>query len=384
MNKKIMWLLVFYLILLQPIKAQTTYIHSLQLLSTDFYDKAYDVWVEDDIAYVTYGIDGLRLFNISDPKDPQFLSHTKESEAIIGSNHETGYAHQLYVKDRIVYIGDGASGLTILNCTNPERPKEIIHYVGGYSWDVEIRGDIAFTVNGFNNLANPGFMILNISDPANPVELSNTQTDIDFTDVEIIDNYAFIVATRGEMRLLDISNYSKPVLLDTFEGAYGPSESYGVDVELFDNKAYLSFWYGGLKVIDYSDPFNITEVAQFAEREITEYTYFTIKNETIFLATMSSGIVMLNATDPELGIIGWYADEGEAYGINTDGRYIYLADELEGFKILEIIPFEEDLPNNVIPNQFDYYSLVYYAIPVIILVVYTIRKLRNRKQNLSR
>ncbi|MFW9975432.1 MAG: hypothetical protein ACFFDQ_09225, partial [Candidatus Thorarchaeota archaeon] len=73
---------------------------------------AYDVWIDtdDDIAYVTCGYSGVKVFGISDPREP--------TEVVNIPSSSNGYAHQFDMRDNLMYIGDGQGGLKIIDFEN--------------------------------------------------------------------------------------------------------------------------------------------------------------------------------------------------------------------------------------------------------------------------
>ncbi|MFX0051870.1 MAG: LVIVD repeat-containing protein [Candidatus Hodarchaeota archaeon] len=326
----------------------------------------YDLWVNEDqdIAYVTCGYFGLRIFDVSSPSNPIELSHVAETTAVINTGHATGYAHQLLYDNEIVYVGDGAAGLTIINCSDLTNPYIITHYTGGYAWDIQIINNIAFVASGFNTLGNPGVMILNITDPANPILLYNYQTSSDVNDVEIAGNRGYLASNSG-FKILDISNSSNPIALGEYEG---PSNSYAIDVEISGNLAYLSLWKEGLKILDISNPADITIVSEFKGNEISEYTYFHLNEEYVYLATMANGVLILDVSDPNFPTeVSRYNDTGKAYGIFVRNDIIYVADQAEGLKILkmETLPSETDTATT---SSFHVY------LSVLVLIIIVIRK----------
>jgi hypothetical protein len=79
-----------------------------------FYDTggcAWGVYVQDTIAYVADGSDGLRLINVSDPINP----------TEIGSYDTGDYAYGLYVKYTIAYVADGSDGLRLINVSSSHK-----------------------------------------------------------------------------------------------------------------------------------------------------------------------------------------------------------------------------------------------------------------------
>jgi hypothetical protein len=121
------YILIFFIIpiLSMNVGAVDSTISLVKISETETGGDAFDVWVDEtlDIAYVTSGYAGFRIFDIADLSAPILLSHVPESPALISTGHSTGFAHQLFVKDRIAYIGDGPSGLTIINCSDPNNPN---------------------------------------------------------------------------------------------------------------------------------------------------------------------------------------------------------------------------------------------------------------------
>lgn len=322
---------------------------------TDTGGDAYDVWVDEnfELAYVTCGYGGLRIFDISNPERPVLLSHVPESDPLISTGHNSGYAHQLYVFGNIVYIGDGPSGLTIIDSSDPTNPIVLTHYVGGYTWDVSVKDDLAYIVNGWNNQGNPGFMILNISDPSNPIELSNSLTTGDTTDLEVVGNRAYLIKNMAGMTILDISNYSNPKVI----GQYSSSlDLYPLDVEISENLAFVNYWKHGLIMLDITDPTDIIILSEFTE--VDDSTFLSVNDGLVYLAAMTDGVVVFNLTNPNFPVVGKYTDTGKAYGIFAMDKYVFVADQDEGLKILEIATPKSDVSSSPINMGNIVFSLI--------------------------
>ena len=224
------------------------------------------------------------------------------------------------MKNDIIYVGDGPGGLTVINSSDPSNPYVLTHFLGGYTWDIQIADNVAFIVNGWNNLGNPGFMILNVSNPSTPTIINNFPTDFDVTDLEVVGNQAFLVCGDSSLTILDISNYTNPVILGKY---LGPSGSFTIDVEISGNLAFLSFWKNGLKVLDISDPKNITVKGEFTRSNGGESIFLDLNGDYVFLTTMADGVVVLDVSNPENPIeVGGYSDSGKAYGIFVRNNYL--------------------------------------------------------------
>ena len=300
----------------------------------------YDVWVDEtcELAYVTCGYFGFRIFNVSNPSDPILLSHLPESPAIIETGHATGFSHQMFVEDSIVYIGDGAAGLKIINCSNPSDPYVITSVTEGYAWDMEMVGSTALIANGFRGKGNPGVLIVNMSIPQNPFVIFNYTTSSDIPDIEVVGSNALVVNSEVGLLILDIGNYSSPEAIGQYTG---PTNSYTGDVEIWGDLAFLIFWEYGLRILDSTDPEDIEEIGEFSEPYLTSITLD--KNSNLgYLASYDDGLIVLNLTDPSSPQeIGRYQDSGKVYRSFIRDDLIFLADQ-EGFKILQMEFSQQD------------------------------------------
>ena len=92
--------------------------------SADYEDnigKKYTIGVQDLEIYNNYallacGEDGIKIFNIRDPKKPFYVTSVKTG----------GFASSIFVKSNYAYVADGENGFFILDIRNPNNP--IISY----------------------------------------------------------------------------------------------------------------------------------------------------------------------------------------------------------------------------------------------------------------
>ena len=92
--------------------------------SADYEDnigKKYTIGVQDLEIYNNYallacGEDGIKIFNIRDPKKPFYVTSVKTG----------GFASSIFVKSNYAYVADGENGFFVLDIRNPNNP--IISY----------------------------------------------------------------------------------------------------------------------------------------------------------------------------------------------------------------------------------------------------------------
>ncbi|MHA2246977.1 MAG: LVIVD repeat-containing protein [Candidatus Hodarchaeales archaeon] len=308
---------------------------------------AYDLWVDENkaLAYITCGYYGFLIFDVSDVSNPIRLSHVAEDPAIINTGHLTGYAHQFFINDDIVFIGDGATGLTIINCSDPTNPYIVTHYTGGYAWDIQIVEDIAYMAKGFMR-RNPGIEVLNVSNLSNPVLIKSIDTQGDINDLCIQGNHLFLVSWEEGLLIYDITNKSDPMLVDQYKAQNNDEFEY---IEVVNDVAYLVNWEQGLKIFNVADLSNISIIGNY--NDTGECFSLSVYDKLGLLAT-TEGLKILNMTDStNLFEIGIYYENGRVNRALLINSHIYVADQDNGLIILKME--ESKSSKRIIGNNCD-------------------------------
>jgi hypothetical protein len=145
----------------------------------------------------------------------------------------------------LAYVADGLGGLRILDVSNPAIPVELgALYTPGEALDVAVVGDLAYVADGLG-----GLRILDVSTPAFPAELGALDTPGYAFDVEVVGDLAYVADGRSGLRILDVSNPAFPVELGALDT---PDVAWGVAV--VGDLAYVADGYSGLRIVDVSNP----------------------------------------------------------------------------------------------------------------------------------
>ena len=159
---------------------------------------------------------------------------------------------------------------------------ELVGQIGGATYALAVQGNYAYVGVG------PRLIILDVSDPANPTMVG--QTDVlpgVVEDMVILENYAYI-ACRNGLCIIDISDPTHPS-----EISFLPLPGFAIDLAIAGNYAYVADGAAGLYIV------NITSL-----------------------------------TSP--ATIGFYDTPGEARGVAVWENYVYVADGREGLRILDV------------------------------------------------
>ncbi|MEC4819754.1 MAG: DUF4347 domain-containing protein, partial [Scytonema sp. PMC 1069.18] len=207
--------------------------------------RAYDVYVKENIAYVTSYKPGesadsydqeLQIVDISDRSNPVF----------IGSYNLDGYGLGVTVNDKYAYVAARDAGLQILDISNSANPV----LVGSYNneikdaKDVAIQDKYAYVTDGSN-----GLRIIDVSDPTNPILQATYATSTYASNIAVEGKYAYVTDYTSGLRILDISDPTTPNLVDTYADTSNPN--YAADgVAVKGRYVYVAYGDKGLQILE--------------------------------------------------------------------------------------------------------------------------------------
>ncbi len=209
--------------------------------------RAWDVFVKEGFAYVTNDVGTfdnqhfrLEVIDIGNPQNP----------VIIGSTGANGFPEDIHVMDNYAYVAWHAStldgGLKIFDISSPQSPLFLSSInTGSMSlMGVSVNGSYAYVANGWNSLE-----VFDISDPQNPISVSSIDI-IAPTAVHVEDGYAYVAGSES-FEILDVSNPQNPIIVGSIEISL---LSKGIYVS--GDYAYIAAQENGLQIFDITDPQN--------------------------------------------------------------------------------------------------------------------------------
>jgi hypothetical protein len=212
-------------------------------IEVGFYDTAglaKSVAVVGSYAYVADDEGGLRVVSVSNPAAPYE----------IGFCDTPGNARRVVVVDSCAYVADGQEGLRVIDISDPTTPYEISAYnTLGSAYDVAVVDTYAYVANG------QGLQVVDVSDPTAPHEVSFYETPIYVEGVAVAGDpssgsgqvYALVAdGYGGGLRVIDVSNPAAPVEV----GFYNMSGA-AVGVAAVGNYAYVAGKGAGLFILRY-------------------------------------------------------------------------------------------------------------------------------------
>jgi hypothetical protein len=181
--------------------------------------KAYGLSIWEDQLYVAAGPGWIYVLNISNPDNPKKMYQINYLNS----------ANDVAVSGNYLYVADANNGMLIFNLTDRMNPELVsVFYVvrsnvsescssytyspGTVCWHTTGWGGTSVAVSGnyaFLNGANrQGFYIIDISDPANPIQLFHS-AGMEAHNIAVSGNDVYLARSDGTVSL-DLLNVSNP------------------------------------------------------------------------------------------------------------------------------------------------------------------------------
>lgn len=193
-----------------------------------------DIHLAGKNAYVALYDRGLQVFDLSSPGNP----------ALVGQLELPQGARGVHVNGDYAYFTDTESRMHVVDVSNISSPTIIRSFDTCAKWasGVDVSGDLAF-VFGYS----PALSIIDVSSPAHPALKASVDFPWDASNVQVVDNYAYL-ATTGGLATINVSNPVDP----RTEGFVSILGATGVIVRA--SLAYVTSYPGELVVVDVSRP----------------------------------------------------------------------------------------------------------------------------------
>ncbi len=237
-----------------------------------------------------------------------------------------GDAFGVEVVGRHAYVAEYGAGLLVLDVSDPANPVSEGGYdTSGEARGVQVVGDYAYVADGSD-----GLQVMDVRNPGNPVPAGNHVTGGLANAVQVVGNLAYVAAWNVGLQVIDVSQPTHPVRVGTFLSSGAVS-----DVHVVGNLAYLAADSAGLQVLDVSDPAHpvwvsgaVTRGHAFAVRVSGKHAY---------VVDRSNGLQVIDVGNPANPIrVGNIETGGNASHLEVVGNYAYVADSRTGLVVLDV------------------------------------------------
>ena len=239
--------------------------------------------------------------------------------------HFGGATYATAVSGNYAYVGQGQD-LVVLDISNPSQPLELGRIrTGDIVLDIYISGNYAYVAEGYN-----GLEIIDVSNPAAPALTGSYNTAGYAEGVAVSGSYAYFADSTKGLVIIDISNPIAPALAGSYDTA---GTARGVAVS--GSYAYVADYTNRLVIVDISNTAaptlaGIYDTAGYAEGVAVSGSYG-------YIADGSNGLEIIDISNPAApALTGSYDTAGYAEGVAVSGSYAYVVDRYNGLVIIDI------------------------------------------------
>jgi len=294
----------------------------------DFEGQCWDLSVSGDYAFLGNNTEGLQIIDISNPSLPSLASTFLPQE--------TAAFEYTQVIDTIAYAAS-QSGLYILNVSDPAAPVQL-----GYSpaengaWSVNVVDTIAYLPKMYD-----GIRMVNVADPTNPIELGYFQTPDGAKWVEVVDTIAYVAEGYAGIQILDISDLTAPDSIGMFEVDYADASNIQGDSMVVASSSW------GLKLVDISDCPNLVLLNENPGGGYARDIYATDTISYVAMGGLGMGVFTHSETgDPEMIAL---LEMDNLRGLNGSGDFLYVIEDTN----IHIIDISDPANPQIVSTWFE-------------------------------
>ncbi|MCY3411630.1 MAG: hypothetical protein INQ03_08375 [Candidatus Heimdallarchaeota archaeon] len=228
------------------------------------------------------------------------------------------------------YLLDSEKGLVIVDVSDPQNPKELSNYLIEPSDDIYINGSMVYVVNYVTENFHGHLYTFDVSDPYNPKQIMYRV----FPSYEVND-LKRVVADGSLFIASDFDIY--PILQENImyhepEYSFDPwSDSY-VDLEYKDELLFTASFHDGLRIYDMSDVSLPISIGTYISRDLLA---LDLKDNYCFLLSKVHGLEIVDISNPSNPSLISRLEIDEPVDVSVDGSYVYILKGTE-MKIFDI------------------------------------------------
>lgn len=339
------------------------------LLEVGFYHLpgATELVVGETAAYVSTQTDGIHLLDISDFQNinPVGLLNTPEprgldvtNDLLVFTDYQDGvfwysqpvppqevaqytppiYTWDVLTRDQIAYVSDYFGGLLIYDLADPTHPRLAGQFEAeGFSWGVTVEGQVAYLTLDSPDYSGSALYLIDVSDPAAPVEIGSVALPDQAKDVHVSGDYAYVAAYAAGVRVIDISDPANPQEV----GSYPlPPDHRAFGLDVAGDRLYLAviqpdFLTGYLQIIDVSDPTLPQEISSTATPGVARDVQ--VQGNLAYVCAMEGGLRIYDVQqDQEPVELGHHLVEDYVWQVDVVGDFAYAACNWDGLVVFDV------------------------------------------------
>jgi len=272
------------------------------------------------------------------PSTPESLKDNKYTGGykIVKKFPTTGFAQDIVIKDHLAYIAQGEVGLMIVDVSDPASPKELsttTDNVRGYSAKIAMKDTVVYLAAG-----SFGVTALNVSDPGHPVVTAPNISIKPAKNLFVNGDYLFTAISEQGVKIADISYPTQPD-----PRGKTPTAGYARDIKVNPDTTKMLVACGemGLAIYDitgFQEGFGEYPLLNNCNTPgYTEAVAINKDKSIAYMACGTSGLQILDYSDiSNVHIVGSCDEGGYAKDLLYENGRIYMTTELGGLQIIDV------------------------------------------------
>ena len=230
------------------------------------------------------GSSTLQIVDISDL--PNSFNVVYDSDSILKRAHnifiDEATAHLYVCSEKKAGVGNNFNALHIYDLSNPALPSHHYTYNDvGHVHDAFVKNDTAFLNCGNEGLRIVDFSMVGplITTVHNELGSLTSYPDAGYNHSgwPTADGNFYVMADENhgyEMKILDVTDYSNPIVVSTFFSGLNADESMPHNQIIHENYVYTAHYHDGLYVHDITDPLNPVLTAFYDTFDPSHYSSY--------------------------------------------------------------------------------------------------------------
>lgn len=330
---------------------------------------AHAVFVDNDIAYIANGGDGLLILDVSTSSNPRKIGQYKleDAEDVIVANN-IAYVTQIGTREGTRYLGDR---VVLIDVSDPWNPRKLGEYnINRDLGRIDVAGNKIYVIAGEN------LIILDARDLSNPIkagEFEFGRSSLAYPNIDVVGDIAYIAGGTGGLHIISVRDSSQPVKIGGFDIA-----GFAIKVAVAEDIAYVTKWEEGLAVLNVRDPTSPVKIGQYrsgdmlidvsVNGDVAYMTYIVRSEGSGYQPIIDSGLIALDISDSNNPKeIGRYTGMDDATDVFATAGIVYATDETRGLQIFEVSQVSRPLLKS--PESPDIFSGLNWGVIGVVLVV---------------
>ncbi len=236
------------------------------------------------------------------------------------------------VAGRLAFLAAGPAGLLILDVADPAKPVQIgALATKGYSYGLDVKSPYVYLADGLNG----GLAVVDVRDPKNPVRLIRVTTGTEVRDVKVVGNLAYVAAGEGGLVIVDVTDPANPQLVSNEQT---PMNARAIDVA--GDLACVAEWDWGMTIYNVSNPAKpVVEDTMRPSLFNLGFSVYAVQivGKSAYAGIAYDGFEIYDLSNPHAPTSESVFDTpGFAEGVHVDGDHVFIGDASSGVQVIDV------------------------------------------------